>query len=222
MKKIIITLLITIFLTSGCTIIKVSNQTVNDVLKTVLYVDNNLKNTYMNGYEFYLPKGVKIVDKKDFNLEIKDSNNLYYLYIDTIAYYYKTKTTFNENRNHYFSQRINFNNKEGYIDIVDDDKYYFIVAMYNYAKIEAYVLKEDFSKVLTNMCYLLSTIKYNDKVISDYVGDKGTVFQEERFNIFDSKSENDNFLTYEKEYGTYKDKIVNNDTDIIEIDEIVE
>ena len=35
--------------------------------------------------------------------------------------------------------------------------------------------------------------------------------------------ENDNFLKYEDEYGTYKENIViNKDNDIIEIDEIVE
>ena len=223
MKKLIITLLITVFFISGCSIIKVSNQSVSDVLETILYVDNNLKNTYMNGYELYLPQGVKIVDKKDYNLEIKDSNNYYYLYIDTIAYHYKTENTFKENTGHYYSKRIDANGKTGYIDITENGDYYFVVTMYNYAKIESYVLKKNFDKALVNMCYLLSTIKYNDKVINEYVGDKGTVFQEERFNIFDSDAENDSFLTYEKEYGTYKDKIENNvDNDVIDIDEIVE
>ena len=95
--------------------------------------------------------------------------------------------------------------------------------MYNYAKVETYILKDNFNSSLMNMCSLLSTIKYNDKVITGYVGDKKTIYQEERFNIFDSEAENDNFLKYEDEYGTYKESIViNKDNDVIEIDEIVE
>ena len=74
-----------------------------------------------------------------------------------------------------------------------------------------------------NMCYILSTIKYNDSVISQYVGSVGTIFQEEKFNIFNSEAENDNFLKYEEEYGTYKQTIdINKDNDIIGVDDIVE
>ena len=35
------------------------------------------------------------------------------------------------------------------------------------------------------MSYILSTIKFNDEVINKYIGSKGTVSQEEDFNIFD-------------------------------------
>ena len=210
MKKILITLLFSVLFISGCSIIKVSNDSVNDIFETVLFVDNKLSNTYMNGYKFYLPQGVKIVDKADYNIKIKDSDVYYYLYIDTIAYHYKTNNTYEINNNHFYSKKINNKNIEGYVDIEEVNNKYFIVLMYNYAKIEAYVNKNDFDKVFTNMCYILSTIKFNDEVINGYIGEKGSVSKEEDFDIFSSKKENDNFLTYEKEYGTYKDKIPNN------------
>ncbi len=223
MKKLLITLLISILVISGCSVVRIENNSVGDILNTILYVDSNLSNTYMNGYELYLPQGLKIVDKNDFNLKIKDNNTYYYLYIDTIAYHYKVENSYQENNSHFYSQKFNHNGKSGFIDIVDNGDYYFVVLMYNYAKVETYILKDNFNSSLMNMCSLLSTIKYNDKVITGYVGDKKTIYQEERFNIFDSEAENDNFLKYEDEYGTYKESIViNKDNDVIEIDEIVE
>lgn len=204
MKKLIITLLFSVLFVSGCSIIKVSNDSVSDIFRTILYVDNNLSNTFMEGYKFYLPQGVKIVDKSDYNFKIKDNKAYYYLYIDTIAYHYKTKKDYNINDSHFYSQIIEHNGINGYVDIKEVNNKYFIVLMYNYAKIEAYIEKNDFNETFTNMCYILSTIKFNDEIINDKIGENSTIFQEEEFNIFDSKHENDNFLTYEKEYGTYK------------------
>ena len=209
MRKMMITLLFSVLFISGCSIIKVSNESVTDIFDTVLYIDNNLSNTFMNGYKFYLPQGVKVIDKSDYNIKVKDNSAYYYLYIDTIAYYYKTVNSYNTNDNHFYSEKIEHNGINGYVDIEEIDDKYFIVLMYNYAKIESYVDKNDFDKALTNMCYILSTIKFNDEVISDYVGVNSTVVQEEEFDIFSSKHENDNFLTYEKEYGTYKDDDLN-------------
>jgi len=223
LKKLLITLLISLFFISGCAITKVSNKSISEIFETILYVDNNLSNTYMEGYSLYLPKGTKVIDKKDYNLKIKDNKNYYYLYVDTIAYYYKTKNSYKENSNHFFSKKIDYNGKIGYVDIVNKDDYYFIVLMYNYTKIETYVKKEDFNSSLMNMSSILSSIKYNDSVIEGYVGNEKMTIQEERFNIFDSNIENDNFLKYESEYGTYKEKIdVNVDNDIIDVDETIE
>ena len=223
MKKLLVTLLISLCFISGCGITKVSDKSVSDIFETILYVDNKLSNTYMDGYSLYLPKGTTVIDKKDYNLILKDNRNYYYLYVDTIAYYYKVANAYKENANHYFSKKIDYNGKIGYIDIVSKDDYYFIVIMYNYTKIEAYVSKEDFSDSIMSMSSILSSVKYNDKVIEGYVGNEKMTTQEERFNIFDSNIENDNFLKYEDEYGTYKEKIViGKDDDVIDVDETIE
>ena len=223
MKKLLITLLISFCFVSGCSIVRVENTSVNDIFETILYVDNKLSNTHMNGYSLYLPKGVTIIDKSDYNLKIKDNNNYYYLYIDTIAYHYKVENSFTENSSHFYSKKINYKDKIGYIDIVDKGKNYFLVVMFNYAKMEAYIPKEEFNDSMMNICSILSSIRYNDSVISGYVGNSKTVTQEERFDIFDSNIENDNFLKYESEYGTYKEEIdVNKDNDVIDVDETIE
>ena len=221
MKKILVTLLISIVLVSGCS--KISSNSVSDMLETILYKENNLVNTYMDGYELYLPQGINVVNKKSYNLEIKDKKNYYYLYVDTIAYYYQQENTFKENTSHFYSKKFEFQGKNGFIDIVENNDYYFVVLMYNYAKIETYVLKKDFDISFINMCSILSSIKYNDNVIKEHVGKDGMIFQEERFNIFESKNENNNFLKYEEKYGTYKETIIpNKDNDIIEIDDVIE
>ena len=107
----------------------------------------------------------------------------------------------------------------GYIDITENGDYYFIVLMYNYAKVESYVLKENLNKCLINASYILSSIKYNDEIIKNNLVEEGSIFKEEEFDIFNANKESDSFLTYEKEYGTYNEEIKPNDNDVLEIDE---
>ena len=223
MKKLLITLLISIYFITGCSISKISNKSVGDIFNSILYVDNKLSNTYMEGYSLYLPRGVTVIDKADYNLKVKDRTYYYYLYIDTIAYHYKVDNSFVENNSHFYSQKIGYNGKIGYVDIKEVGNKYFIVVMYNYAKVEAYVPKNEFNSSMMNICSILSSIKYNDKVINEKIGDNKLITQEERFNIFDSNIENDNFLKYESEYGTYKEQIeVGKDNDIIDVTETIE
>ena len=223
MKKLLVTFLISLCFITGCSIIKVTDKSVTDIFNTILYVDNELSNTYMEGYSLYLPKGVKVVDKTDYNLIIKDNKNYFYMYIDMVAYYYKVNNAFIENNRHFLSKKIDYNGKIGYIDITEKDDYYYVVIMYNYAKIETFIEKKDFNSSIVNMCSILSSVKYNDRVVESHVGNNKATTQEERFNIFDSNIENDNFLKYESEYGTYKEKIdINKDNDIIDVDETIE
>ncbi len=217
MKKLFVTLLISLFLVTGC--VEVSNKSVTDIFETILYRPNNLSNTYMNGYSLYLPQGVKVIDKSDYNLVLQDKNYKYYLYIDTVAYYYKTDNLFVEKSDHFYSKKFSYGNKIGYIDVVENNDKYYVIVMYNYSKIETFVDKKDFDKALINICSLLSSVKYNDSVIKGIVGKEGMTFKEERFNLFESSKENDNFLKYEEEFGTYKSEIKINDDDIIDIGE---
>jgi len=219
MRKYLIILIVSLIFFTGCSIKKVETGSLKDIFETVLFSKKKLSNTYMDGYKFYLPRGVTIENKNDYNLKIKDQNAYYYLYVDTIAYYYKTENTFTENSKNFYSDTFNNDGISGYVDIELVNDRYFIVIMYNYAKIETYVEKEYLDEAITNASYILSTISFNDKVIEEYVGSKGTVTKEETFDIFDSKKESDSFLTYEKEYGTYKEPIVIDNKDVIDIEE---
>lgn len=221
MRKFALILIISLIFITGCNMTKISDASVNDIIETVLYKENKLSNVSQDGYKFYLPKGLKLNNKSDYNVSFSDNNTKYYLYVDTIAYYYKADNTYEINDNHFYSKKLN-NGVPGYIDIDDQGDKYFIVIMYNYAKIEAYVNKEDFNDSLVNMCYVLSTLKFNDGIIKDYIGESNNVYQEEEFDIFSSKQEEDSFLTtYDNEYGTYKgdETIKTEDTDVVDIEE---
>ena len=214
MKKRIIFLLITIVLLTGCTIKKANYSSVRSIIDNVLYKDKKVTNKNYEGYNVYIPQGLRVVGKNDNNIKIRDNKrNYYYLYVDTIAYHYKTNNTVNLDDLDYYVLELSNEKKLGYIDIKEKKGKYFIVIMYNYSKIEVFVEKEDLNNALVNACNILSSVKYNDVIIDTYVKSKKNITQEETFDIFSSKKENDSFLTYEKEYGTYKeDKTSSEDT----------
>lgn len=204
MKKILVLLLSVIFIITGCEY--VNYDSVNTIIDSVLYRDTKLSNVSLEGYDFYLPQGTKIVDKYDYNLTIKDNNNYYYLYVDTIAYYYKTKNELDIDDSHFYASELNRKDYFGFVDIDDLGDKYFIVIMYNYAKIESYVSKDKFNDAFANMCNILASVKFNDKVIDSYIDSDKIISQVEEFDIFSSKNEEDNFLKYEKAYDTYDNK----------------
>ena len=149
-----------------------------------------------------------------------DQKNYYYLYVDTVAYYHHTEEEYQERDDRYYSRSLDYNGNKGYLEInVVNDKY-FIEMMYHYAKIEAYVTKEDLTVALTNICTILSSIRYNDSVLATLVGDNVLNYKEESFDIFKPKREEGNFLDYVEQFGTYQD--IDNeipDEDTIEIEE---
>ena len=218
MKKILFLLLGVVFFVTGCE--AVNYDSVKTIINTVLYKDSKLSNVSFEGYSFYLPQGTKIVDKHDYNFKIKDDDNYYYLYVDTIAYHYQTKNEFDINNNHFYTDKLSYNGLFGYVDISEYNDKYFVVIMYNYAKIESFVSKDEFNDVIANMCSILASVKYNDKVIDTYIDSDKTISQEEEFNIFSSKNENDNFLKYEQEYDVYEEKDNSfNDEDHIDLND---
>ena len=221
-KYLCLTLLIIFF--CGCSITMVKDESFESIIDTVLYKDTDLFNVSFEGYKFYLPRGVSVSLKKQYNLEIKDKNNYYYLYVDTIAYYYKTKVEHKEDKEIFYSKNLEHNGNFGYIDITKVDGKYFLEIMYNYAKIEAYILEEDLYDSFFNMCYILSTIDYYDSAISYKLSNKDLVTASEEFNIFQSKKDSDNFLEYVEEFDNYdgennKDNVIDQDIIETEIDD---
>lgn len=192
-----------IILCCGCAITKVKEESFDSIIDTVLYKDANLFNTSFEGYKFYLPRGASVSEKKEYNLEIKDQTNYYYLYVDTIAYYYKTKADHKVDEKIFYSKNLEHNGNFGYIDISKVDNKYFLEIMYNYSKIEAYVTEENLYDSFFNMCYILSTIDYYDSAINYRLSNKDLVTSTEEFNIFTSKKDADNFLEYVEEFDTY-------------------
>ena len=70
--------------------------------------------------------------------------------------------------------------------------------MYNYAKIEALCSEEDINNIILNSSYILSTVKFNNNIIKAMLDDEFLV-SEEKYDIFVSKKDTNDFLKLEDE-----------------------
>jgi hypothetical protein len=114
-----------------------------------------------------------------------------------VSYFYKKEVAYEEKENCYYSKKIE-GDKEGYLEINQEEDHYSIEFFYNYAKIEAKVQKKDIEKVILNASYILSTVKFNDNVIELMLNEEYFTNKEEKYNMFkkDETAENDNFVQY--------------------------
>ena len=202
-KKFIVFTILVLLFTTGCSI---SVADVNDkeyIINNILLEKNNLSNTGYKGYELYVPNTLKIMNKSEYNTVLKDEyNNYYYIYVDAVSYLNKSTNTYKEDNNSYYSKKIKSSDekKDGYIEINEINKKYFVEAVYNYGKIEVYTDKDYLDIVLTNISQVLSSLKYKDKVLEALVGDNVLNYKEESFNIFTTKKNTTNYLDYIKQY----------------------
>ena len=139
------------------------------------------------------------MDTNQYNEVLYSNGNYYYLYIDIISYYYGVTKEYEVNKDAYYSKKININGKIGYLEInKQENNRYFVEFMYNYSKIEALCDYEDINDIVLNSSYILSTIKFNDKVIKTVLDDEFLV-SEEKYDIFSSKKDTGDFLKLEEE-----------------------
>ncbi len=195
MKKLAILLLV--LLLSGCTVVRIDTSDLNNIVDVVLSKNNTLFNQVGKGYKYYIPVGVSYIDTEDFNDILYSNGNYYYLYIDTISYYYNVGKEYVLNNDAYYSRSININGKYGYLEINKQDDLYFVEFMYNFSKIEALVKEEALEEVILNASYILSTVKFNNNVITMMLDDEFLVL-EEKYDIFTSKQETNDFLKLEE------------------------
>ena len=213
MKKKII-LLLGAFLLTGCTYI--NKVSYDEIITSVVTSNYNLYNENKTGYKYYLPNGLDSISNNDFNEVISDSKYNYYLYVDVVSYYNRVISDYEINNSAYFSNKINFEDKFGYIEInKQKNNKYFIEIMYNYAKIEVMVDKSDLNRAITNSIIMLSSISYNNEILANIVGDNIFEFNEEEFNIFKVKRENSNYLDVESQ-NIYEDVEEDVDPDLVD------
>ena len=193
MKKLFILALMTILLT-GCTAVRINTDSIDNIVSVVLSKDNKLYNRVGKGYKYYVPRGVSYIDTNELNEKLYSNGNYYYLYIDSISYYYNKKVEYKVNKSAYYSNVINNNDEQGYLEIKKFKNLYFIEFMYNYAKIEAVVNKNDIEEVVLNASYILSTVKFNNNVIKLMLDKDYFTNREEKYDIFSAKSQIDTGL----------------------------
>lgn len=197
MKKLL--LLCCLLLLCGCSVVRIDTNSVDNIISVILSKDNNLYNQIGKGYKYYIPRGVSYMDTNDYNDVLYSDGNYYYLYIDVVSYYHKVVKDYEEDPNAYYSKKIDINGKQGYLEINEQENgRYFIEFMYNYSKIEVEADYDDINDIVLNTSYILSTVKFNDKVISAVLDDEFLV-SEEKYDIFTSKKETDGFLKLEEE-----------------------
>ncbi len=198
-KKGIILGLLALLLT-GCTVVRIDTTSIDNTVDVVLSKDNKLYNRVGIGYKYYVPRGVTYIDSSETNDRLYSNGVYYYLYLDEVSYYYKTSLEYEEDSSKYYSHKLSNDEAIGYLEITEQkDKQYLVEFVYNYAKIEALVPKEEINDVVLNASYILSTIKYNHNIIKLSLGDDFLKTKEEKYDEFSSKQETDNFLRYEED-----------------------
>lgn len=197
MKKML--LLACLLLLCGCSVVRIDTNSVDNIVSVILSKNNDLYNQIGKGYKYYVPRGVSYIDTADYNDVLYSNGNYYYLYIDIISYYHNISKEYVVDPDAYYSRKIDINGKQGYLEINQQDNgRYFIEFMYNYSKIEVLADRDDINDIVLNTSYILSTVKFNDNIIK-VILDEEFLVSEEKYDIFTSKKETDNFLKLEDE-----------------------
>ena len=216
MKKILVILSLA-FLVSGCSMVTIEEQSFDEILHSVIQENFQLENVSLEGYSYYLPKGVLLKRSNSLNSELYYNHRKMYLYVDVYSYYHKVDFTYEVNPDSYYSQAIDLYGKKGYLEITQISTNYFVEFMYNYAKIEAYVDEDDLKKTVTQMAYILNSVDFKDAILDTLVGENELDYNEENFNIFKPTREEGDFLDYEEQYDNGEDQIIDEDNIDLEL-----
>ena len=219
MKKLFIVLSLTL-LFSGCSLVRINEQSYEEIIKDILTPNFHLKNVSLEGYSYYLPKGVLLKKNHSLNSVLYYNHRKIYLYVDALSYYHHVESDYQEDKDSYYSLKIDQNGKQGYLEITQISTKYFVEFMYHYAKIEAYVEEEDLKKTITQMAYILNSIEYQDVVLGTLIGNQTLDYNEENFNIFKPKREEGSFLDYEEQDRNQGEQV--EDEDRLEVEDKVE
>ena len=224
MKKKIILLIISILALTGCT--NLTNMSIDELVDVMIEKNTKLSNNVFDGYKYYIPRGLKLLEKDEYNASLKDEyNNTYYFYIDVVSYYNKEEINYKINKKAYFSKELDYNKKKGYIEItkIKDTDRYFVEYMYNYGKIEAFVKEKEIKYAIINMSSILKSLEFNRTVLESLIGNNVLNYKENTYDVMKPKGSTatkDTYLEYEEKYGIYEGYGNNNTSeDRIEIKE---
>jgi len=206
MKKII--LIICILFLSGCKMYYINNSSLEEIINLNIKANNELYNINNKGYRYYLPIGFNVFSDEGYNQVLTSNSNKYYLYVDVVSYFYKNKMTVSKDNDDVAYYSFQEKDKTGYLKIRKNNDYFFIELCYNYAIIEVEVEEKDIKYAVSRSISILNSIKYNDLVITDYIGENDIESSETKYEIPspEEKTE-DNVL----EYIDKNENSVNND-----------
>jgi len=206
MKKIFTLLFICLFIFTGCNIKQISNKNINSVIDSVLREKINLSNQISRGYKYYAPRGMRVIDNKEYNEILTTQNEEYYFYIDVISYKYQKDVIYPEEDEVYYYKKFKYSKNSGYVLIKKNIESYYLEIYYNYARVFSVVNKENIVSAVINSCYLLNSLEYNQKLIKTIDDEDEEKLKSEKFKLFETTQES-NFIDYIKEYDQYEEEI---------------
>lgn len=212
MKK-VLCLLATVLLLCGCS--KINDKNYDELINSVVASNYKMENTYRTGYKYYTPTNMDILNTLDYNETLADDNYKYYFYVDVVSYYNRVIEKFKEDDKAVYSKSINYEDKYGYIEINKwKNGKYLLEIMYNYAKIEVIVEESFLKEAVSYAMVILASVKYNNNVLENIVGENVLTSKEIEFNIFETKKSESNFLKVSEE-DIYEDNDTVKDPDLV-------
>ena len=195
MKRIVVLLSIVVIFVTGCSVYKLDDTNISKNIKMILSHKSSLHNVNYDGYTYYLPKGISFITKDEYNALLKDrNNNKYYMFVDVISYYHKVENDYVVNKDSHYSVILDYNKRNGYVQIDEIDGKYFVQFVYNYVKFETYVEKKYLNEAINNICYILRSVKFNDVVIESLIGENALDYKEEDYSLFKGDSNKESYM----------------------------
>ncbi len=147
-------------------------------------------NTYRTGYSYYVPTGLTVSEYSLYNEILEADDMTFYFYVDLISYFNKVEFEYTKNESAYYSTSLKKDKKFGYLEInLKENDQYLIEIMFNYAKIEVMVDKQDIKRALSYAVTILRSVEYNDVIINNMLNENILSYQEETYNIFNTTSD---------------------------------
>ena len=203
-KKLLLMLCICVL--TGCSIVRINTNSYDTNIYNILKRKSYKVNTNSVGYQYYLLDGITKKEGNEFNQVLRSSNGTYYMYVDLVSYYHKVSKDYSTNNKSYISKKINYKNINGYLEVIDKKDYYYVKAMYNYSKIEAHITKDKLNDAISEIFYTLSSVKYNDIIIEDLLGnEKYDLSENKEYKLFDVDADTggSKYLEEIKKYDVY-------------------
>ena len=205
MRKIII--LLSVFMLVGCSNTLSSQLSIDTAIQAVLSEENAKSNTQGIGFKYYKPRDFTILEDNKYNQILLNNGNKYYLNIDINGYYSKYKEDYIVNDSIYFSTKFYYDDKSGYVEVrKGNNSYFYIKMMYNYSYIEVGVNEANIKEAIINSAIILSSIRYNDNVISHLISTGGLDSKESAYEIKKPILDGDNKNVLFYEYDGTEDK----------------
>ena len=212
MKKFLV-VLIAILILSGCS--NIQSKDYDTLINEAASSKYDIVNTYRTGYKYYAPGNMDISNILDYNETLEASSHKYYFYVDVVSYYNRVIENYEVNPEAYYSKVINYQDKYGYIEINKwKNGKYLLEIMYNYAKIEVIVEESFLKEAVSYAMVILASVKYNNNVLENIVGENVLTSKEIEFNIFETKKSESNFLKVSEE-DIYEDNDTVKDPDLV-------